>query len=232
MLTLLTYPRNGAVFSLSPFCVKAALLLTFSGQAWQREDLNDPRKMPHGKLPVLRTPGGLVPDSNTIRGWLEQKGADFDPDLSPGQRAQAQMLIRISEEAFYFQVVRDRWDNDAVWPTIRDKYFEDIPALVRRPVTNAIRRSVHKGLMFQGTGRYSDAERAERLEQDLHAISTLLNGQDFLFGARVSSADFSVASMLQAMGSTPVKTPFVTRVLDDPVLKPYVDRVFETVQLS
>ncbi|WP_291728052.1 glutathione S-transferase family protein [Leisingera sp. F5] len=231
MLTLLTYPNNGPVFSLSPFCVKAALLLAFSGQSWIREDLNDPRKMPHRKLPVLRTPGGLVPDSNAIRAWLEQQGADFDSALGTRDRAQAQMLIRMAEDTLYFHVVRDRWDNDAVWPTIRDSYFQEIPALIRRPVTGAIRRSVHNGLMFQGTARFNETERNQRLHQDLRALADLLKGQDFLFGAQISSADFSVASMLQAMGTTPVRTALVSRILDDTVLQPYVDRVFETVPL-
>ncbi|WP_435660878.1 glutathione S-transferase family protein [Leisingera caerulea] len=231
MLTLLTYPRNGAIFSLSPFCVKAALLLAFSGKNWTREDLNDPRGMPHRKLPVLRTPGGLVPDSSAIRAWLEQQGTDFDAALGARDRAQAQMLIRMAEGTLYFHVVRDRWDNDAVWPTIRDKYFHEIPALIRRPVTGAIRRSVHNGLVFQGTARFSEDERNQRVEQDLQAITALLKGQDFLFGPQISSADFSVASMLQAMGTTPVRTDLVARILDDTVLKPYVNRVFETVPL-
>lgn len=231
MLTLLTYPRNGAVFSLSPFCVKAALLLAFSGQSWTREDLNNPSGMPHRKLPVLRTPGGLVPDSSAIRAWLEQQGTDFDVALGSRDRAQGQMLIRMAEDTLYFHVVRDRWDNDAVWPVIRDKYFQEIPALIRRPVTGAIRRSVHKGLMFQGTARFSEDERYQRADQDLTAIAALLKGQDFLFGSQISSADFSVASMLQAMGTTPVRTALVARILDDAVLKPYVNRVFEAVPL-
>ncbi|MGR3761376.1 glutathione S-transferase family protein [Roseobacteraceae bacterium NS-SX3] len=231
MLTLLTYPRHGAVFSFSPFCVKAALLLAFSGVTWRREDLNDPRRMPHSKLPVLRTPGGLVADSSGIRAWLEQRGTAFDPGLGPREQAQAQVLIRMAEDTLYFCVVQDRWANDAVWPTLRDKYFSELPAVIRRPVTSAIRRSVRKGLHFQGTARFSETERRERIELDLRAVAELLRGQDFLFGSSVTSADFSVAAMLQALASNPVKTPLAERVLGDGVLIPYVNRVFETVPL-
>ncbi|MEM7320974.1 MAG: glutathione S-transferase N-terminal domain-containing protein, partial [Pseudomonadota bacterium] len=73
MLTLLTYPAAFGLFSASPFCVKAAYMLELSGQKWMRSDLLDPRKMPHRKLPVLRTPERLLPDSDGIRYWLEQK---------------------------------------------------------------------------------------------------------------------------------------------------------------
>ncbi|PCJ07211.1 MAG: hypothetical protein COB16_12095 [Rhodobacteraceae bacterium] len=169
MLTLLTYPRHGDVFSFSPFCVKAALLLTYSGQDWQREDLKDPRRMPHRKLPVLRTPSGLVPDSSEIR----------------------------------------------------------------RPVTHSIRRSVCTGLAFQGIGRFQESDRKARLEQDLQAVTTLLKDSPFLMGGQITSVDFSVAAMLQAMRSTMVETSLVRRISDDPVLSGYVDRVFhEAVPLS
>jgi glutathione S-transferase len=229
MLTLLTYPRNDTAFSLSPFCVKAALLLTYAGVSWQREDLNDPRKMPHGKLPVLRTPERLIADSTEIRLWLEAQETDFDTDLSQSEQAQAQALIRMAEDSLYFHIVYDRWANDKAWPVIRDTYFTDIPALIRRPVASGIRRSVLKGLGFQGTGRFSNEQRAARLEQDLDALRTQLEGRSFLMGDKVTSVDFSVAPMLQAMCGTPAATALVTLIKEDSVLCSYVDRVFKVV---
>ena len=95
MLTLLTYPAGYGQFSLSPFCVKAAYLLHLSGQPWKRQDLNDPRKMPHAKLPVLRTEDRLVPDSDGIRYWLEERGAVFDAGLNTRQSGQSQALITL-----------------------------------------------------------------------------------------------------------------------------------------
>jgi len=226
MLTLMTYPRNGAVFSLSPFCVKAALLLSFAKVPWQREDLNDPRKMPHRKLPVLRTANRLIADSSEIRRYLEEQGTDFDPELSVREKAQAQALASMAEDSLYFYVVRDRWDNDQVWPTIRDNYFSEIPALIRRPITGAIRRSVHQGLQFQGLGRFSDSDRMQRLDTQLLAISSLLKEHPFLMGNHLTSADLSVAAMLQALRSTMVQTPTVDRISGDVVLSGYVDRIF------
>ena len=154
MLTLLTFPQAFGLYSASPFCVKAAYMLHLSGQTWQRSDMLDPRKMPHGKLPVLRTPERLLPDSDGIRRWLEAKGTDFDAGLTDIQKGQARALIRMAEDHLYFQVVMDRWGNDDVWPILRAKFFDTVPRLIRRPVTNALRKSVLRGLDMQGVSRF------------------------------------------------------------------------------
>jgi hypothetical protein len=71
MIDLLTYPPMNQQFSASPFCTKAACLLALSGQPWRREDMLDPRKMPYGKLPVIRAEGRNIPDSDGIRAYLK-----------------------------------------------------------------------------------------------------------------------------------------------------------------
>ncbi len=231
MLTLLTYPSAFGLFSASPFCVKAAYMLQLSGQRWQRSDLLDPRKMPHRKLPVLRTPERLVPDSDTIRNWLEAQGTEFDKGLSDMQKGQSRALIRMAEEHLYFQIVLDRWGNDEVWPILRDTFFNEVPGLIRRPVTNAIRKSVLKGLEAQGVSRFAEAERMDRIERDLEAISAFLWHAPFLMGERPTSADLSVGPMLAAMRSTPAKTPLTERIKSDRLLSDYIDRMDNAISL-
>lgn len=231
MLVLYTYPRGFGQFSLSPFCVKAAALLEMSGLDWSRRDLDDPRKMPHAKLPVLHTEARLIPDSDNIRRFLESEGAIFDPDLTDMQRAQSHALIRMAEEHLYFNLVLDRWGDDAVWPTIRETYFAKIPALLRKPVANGLRRSLMRGLKSHGIARFSPEERLARVEQDLQAIQSLLWQGKFLMGDRPTSADFSVGPMLAAIRSTPVKTRLSRRVAQDAQLSDYIDRLEEAVPL-
>ncbi|MGR3678996.1 MAG: glutathione S-transferase family protein [Paracoccaceae bacterium] len=232
MLTLLTYPGGPNSFSLSPFCVKSAMLLSYAGVPWQREDLTDPRKMPHQELPVLKTEKRLVPDSDGIRECLEQSGTDFDPGLNAVEKAQARALVRMAEEHLYFHVVQDRWANDRVWAVLRDKFFGSVPSLIRRPVSNGIRKSVLKGLGFQGTGRFSATERRDRIERDLRALSDLLKDRNFLLGDQISSADFSVAPVLLAMRETPARTELRDRVTSDPVFSAYLDRVSHAVPIK
>ncbi|WP_237212616.1 glutathione S-transferase family protein [Ruegeria lacuscaerulensis] len=232
MLTLLTFPAAFGLFSASPFCVKTALMLQHSGQRWQRSDMLDPRKMPHQKLPVLRTPGRLVPDSDLIRDWLETQGADFDKGLSDVQKAQSRALIRMAEEHLYFQVVLDRWGNDEVWPILRDLFFTEIPALIRRPVSNSIRKSVLKGLGAQGVSRFSDMERKDRIERDLEAISAFLWQSPFLLGNHPTAADMSVGPVLASMRATPADTPLTRRIKQDNLLNSYVDRMEQAIPLA
>lgn len=231
MLTLLTFPSTFGLFSASPFCVKTALMLQQSGQHWRRSDMLDPRKMPHQKLPVLRTPDRLLPDSDLIRDWLEAQGANFDSGLSDVEKAQSRALIRMAEEHLYFHIVLDRWGNDEVWPILRQTFFNTIPALIRKPVSNSVRKSVLKGLASQGVARFSQAERSDRLERDLEALSAHLRQSPFLLGDRPTAADMSVGPMLAAMRATPADTPMTRRIKQDSLLSNYTDRMEQAIPL-
>ncbi len=231
MLTLLTYPAGFGQFSLSPFCVKAAYLLAASGMPWQREDISDPRRMPMQKLPVLRTPERLVADSTNIQSYLSHRGAMFDPKLSEIERARAMLLIRMAEEHLYFHLVLDRWGNEAAWPAIRETYFKEVPALLRRPVANGLRKSVLRGLKTQGLGRFTAQQRLDRADQDFRVISTHLWNGPFLLGDAPTSADFSVAAILAAIRSTPVPTPMQRRVDADVQFTDYLERMTAAVPL-
>lgn len=229
MLTLITYPETFGSPAASPFCVKAMYLLNAAGVAWQREDTNDPRKMPRAKLPVLRTPDGLVHDSDNIRAWLEQHGHEFDQGLSDLDRATSRAFIRMAEEHMYFHIVLDRWGRDDVWPAIRDQYFHEIPPVLRGFITRGLRKTLIKGMDAQGLGRMPEAERMERLEKDLSAISARLWDGPFLFGDTATAADASVAPILDNMRKTPVETPLSKRIGDDQQLCDYMDRVHATM---
>lgn len=224
MQTLITFPANFGSVSASPFCIKAAWLLKWSGQPWARQDMNDPRKMPHGKLPVLQVGTVMHSGSDAIATYLQTRGADFWGDIAPQDRATGQAFIRMAEDHMYFHLVMDRWGNDAVWPVIRDAYFADIPAILRGFITGRIRARALEGVRWQGIGRLTGAERMLRLEPDLQAISVRV-AEGFLLGDSPTLADVSVASVLEAMAACPVKTTLSARVSEDAVLMAYVGRM-------
>lgn len=230
MITLLTFAPSFGEPAASPFCTKAIWLLQMSGQPWQRQDLADPRKMPHAKLPVIRHADRLIPDSDNIRTYLEKQGADFDAGLSDMEKATSRAFIRMAEEHMYFHIVMDRWGDDTVWPRIRDTYFNTIPKLLRGIITGQLRRGLLKGMNAQGLGRLSPAERLQRIEPDLCAITTRLWHSPFLFGDHPTAADASVAAMLGNMRATPGRTLLKTRIAEDEILCRYIDRMYATIQ--
>lgn len=231
MITLITYGPSFGQPAASPFCIKAIWLLNMSGQPWQREDTPDPRKMPKAKLPAIRVGQQIIPDSDNIRSYLEQQGADFDAGLSDMEKATSRAFIRMAEEHMYFHVVMDRWVDDSVWPAIRDTYFAMIPKLLRGIITNRLRKTVIKGMHSQGIGRFTPQERLERIEPDLQAITTRLWQGPFLFGDQPTAADASVASMLANMRATPGKTLLKTRIAEDEILCRYIDRASDSMEV-
>ena len=231
MITLLTYPETFGEFAASPFCTKAGYLLEMSGQAWEREDTFDPRPFKYGKLPAIRVDNEVICDSDNIRRYLEKKGADFDAGLSADDRASARAFTVMAEQHMYFHGALDRWGDDQVWPVVRDTYFAMIPKWVRGFVTGKMRKELMKGMHSQGLGRFSVAERLERLELDLRAITARLETRPFLFGETPCSADASVAAMLGNMRASPVPTPQSKRVADDAVLVGYIEAMENAVKI-
>lgn len=226
MIQLLTFPPAFGLFSSSPFCVKAAYLLNMSGLPWEPEETTDPRKMPFGKLPVIRTDDGkLIADTAQIRAHLEGLGHDFDAGLSPKERAQAHAITRMVEEHLYFHLLLDRWGNPEVWPQVRDVFFSGMPPGLRQVLAWAVRRQILKSVDMQGIGRLGTDQRLQRAAADLDSIRVQLRDGPFLFGATPCSADASVAPMLAAVMATPAETALKRLVSQDGVLPAYVERV-------
>lgn len=224
MLNLLVFPTNFGQLGGSPFCLKAICLLNMSGQDW-KNSLADVRKMPKAKLPVLKVGDRLIPDSENIRTFLEQQGADFDAGLSDTERAASTAFIRMAEEHLYFQLVADRWLRDDTWPITRDTFLGMIPKPVRVVIGGKLRKNLRSGLHTQGIGRFSETERAERVAKDLEAIKLQLGDKPYLFGDAPTAADASVCPMLSGLSTIPLPTEVSCLVKNDDMLMGYIGRM-------
>lgn len=231
MLSLLTFPAGFGLFSMSPFCIKSAMMLQLSGQPWQRSDLLDPSEMPHRKLPVLETPVGRIADSDGIRIWLEEQGAEFDEGLGDAERAHARAWVRLAEYHLGLHLLQMRWNDDTVWTEVRDQIFQPVPGPMRDQISAPVRQEIQNGLQWQGIACFTEAERMQRLEQDLKPISGLAADRPFLMGDRITSADLSMAPFLASMLNTSENSSVSKRLRDDKILCAYLARVFETVPL-
>ncbi|QGX99967.1 glutathione S-transferase family protein [Roseovarius faecimaris] len=225
MLTLLTFGPSFEMPSHSPFCVKAMALLHLSGQDWQPKYLSDPRKMPLGRLPVLKTAEGrLIPDSAHIQAYLEAEGAAFDAGLSAQDKARSHALIRMVEGHLAAGMAHDRWLRDECWPEVREAFFNRVPRMMRGPVSGMIRRKVRAAMMINGIAQFSEEERLARLAQDLETISTTLGTGPFLFGERPTAADAAIAPVLDMIRTLPCDTGLRRLVRGSPALMGYIKR--------
>ena len=226
MLKLISSPPAFGEPSASPFVVKAMCLLQMAGVEWQASGKGDPRKAPKGKLPLLIDGETLIPDSEEIRSYLEQKyNVDFDQGLTSEQRATSRAVIRMMDEHLYFIVVHERWLNDANWEIAREVFFGMIPKLLRGLITSKLRKKVRDSMAAQGIGRHSDAERVARADEDIPAAMALLGGKPFIFGDTPTAADASAAPMIGAIATLPTDTPLRKRVVEDADLMAYLARV-------
>lgn len=224
MLTLITFPGGFGQPSHSPFCVKAMGLLRLAGQEWRPNYVTNPSKMPLGRLPVLKTQNRLIPDSYFIQEWLESRGADFYPGLNARDRARGHALIRMTEENLRLGLVHERWLNDDCWEIMRESFFAEVPRMLRKPVSNAIRKKARVGLLAHGIAQFSEADRQSRLQQDLEAISAQLAGKQFMFGGMATAADAAIVPVLDGLRGLPVETGVRSLVRAMPDLMEYVDR--------
>lgn len=207
MLKLMTFPAGFGEPSLSPFCLKAMILLDLSGQPWEPEWLTMPPDTGYGKLPILRTPDGPVPDSNFILAWLEAQGADLFPGLGAGQRAHAHAIIRMVEEHLRLFLVHDRWVRDDGWAVLEPAVFGGMPRPLRLVVPGLVRKGIRKSLRNQGIGRFSNAHAAQATAADLDVLQQRLGDEPWLFGSRPTAADAAVVPVLSALDKLPGDTP-------------------------
>lgn len=224
MLHLLTFPPGFDEPSLSPFCVKAMILLEMAGQEWRPEWTAMPPRASYGKLPALRTPDGLIPDSHFIQDWLESQGAELFPGLSAREVAQARAVTVMVEQGLRLGLVNDRWLRDDCWPHLERLAFGGMPAPLRLVVPGMVRGGIRKLLKKQGMATYSEEHRLRILRADLDALDTQLRDRPWLFGAVPTAADAAVLPVLSMLDNLPCDTPLRQLVRRRDSLLAYVTR--------
>ncbi len=224
MLTLLTFPGSDGLPSHSPFCVKAMGLLILSGQRWNVEYVHDLATMPLGRVPVLRADGRLIPDSHHIQAHLESLGAEFNPGLTPQDRARSHMLIRMVEENLRMGLVHDRWLHPDVWPILSQIFFAPVPDPGRAEIAAQARDQVQAGLISHGIAQFDEADRLARMEHDLNALTLTLGDRPYLFGARPTAADAATVPVLDMILRLPAPTGLRALAQARPSLQAYVTR--------
>lgn len=224
MLKLLTFRGGFDEPSSSPFCVKAMILLDMAGVDWAPDWRDMPGPDTWDKLPALEASGALVPDSTFIAQWLEARGHDLHPGLTPLQRAQTHAILRMVEENLRYGLVHDRWLDEAAWPAMLEQVFGGLPPHLLDVVPAQIRAGIRDFLTKQGMANIPEDKRAQRLNADLDALEALLGDNPWLFGDRPVLADAATLPVLSMIDHLPQASALRDSLRARPALMAYVQR--------
>lgn len=225
MITLHTFGPAFGMPDPSPFVMKADILLQMAGVPYASKR-TDVRKAPKGKLPYITDANGtVVADSTLIRFHLERHyGIDFDPGLSPAERATAWAFEKLCEDHLYWVAMRERWLVDANFDKGPRHFFDALPAPLRPIVIAKVRRDVRNALHGQGLGRHTASEMEEIAARTIQSIADFLADKPFLMGERPCGADAFVLPAIAHVLCDHFDTPSRDRAGLFPNLIAYRDR--------
>ena len=208
MVTLYGFGPAFGLPDLSPFVIKAELLLKLSGLPY-RVEVGNLGKSPKHKLPYIDDAGTIVPDSTLIRMHLEARHAvDFDKGLSPAEKGTAWAIEKMLEDHVYWIVARERWLDDASFDRGPRRYFDEkVPALIRPLVIAMVRRQVRSNLRGQGTGRFTPDETERITARAIDAAAGVLGDRDWLGGASPIGADATLLAFMTSLLCPHFDTP-------------------------
>lgn len=230
MLTLVTLPPAFGMRNVSPFCLKAEMLLTALELPFDLQTETNPAKAPKGKLPYLIDGQTRIADSELIAEYLDEKteGRVY-AGLDATQRSQGLALARLAEDHFYWIMVASRWLDDDWWPNVVQGFFGFVPGAIRPLATSAARRQVRKTYHLQGLGRHSLEEQRDFARRDLEAMTAAVPDGGFLFGGQPNIYDFTLAGMMAGVYDNQPAT-WVTEIAREyPGLRDYTERVQDAV---
>ena len=225
-LELVTLPAAFGLRNVSPFCVKAEMLLTHVGLEFTKSDIVDPRKAPKGKLPYLVENGEKLADSELIALRVDAltNGAVFG-GLSAEANARGYAYTRLVEDHLYWLVVASRWLDDAWWPNVVEGFFGFVPGFIRGFAAGGARKQVRQTLDLHGLGRHDRADQIGFARRDLAALDAAVVGGGFLVSDAPCIHDFAVAGFLATVYDQKPPTWINPIAEEFPALKDYTERV-------
>jgi glutathione S-transferase len=207
MITLYGFGPQAGLPDISPFVMKAEVLLKMAGLPY-RTDTTGFRKAPKGKLPYIADGGEIVADSTFIRWHLERRyQIDFDRGLTAEQKAVAWAFEKMAEDNLYWVIVDQRWMDDQNFDRGARNFFAAVPALMRPLVIAMVRRKVRGTLHAQGMGRLGSDEKAALGGRSIEAIASFLDDKPFLMGAEPCGADASLLAFVAGILCPQFRSP-------------------------
>ncbi|MDJ0514091.1 MAG: glutathione S-transferase family protein [Methyloceanibacter sp.] len=227
MITLYTFGRAFGLPDMSPFVMKAEMLLKLAGLDY-RTDSGGFSKAPKGKLPYIDDDGEIIADSTFIRRHIEHKyGFDFDKGLDAEQRATAWAFERMFEDHIYWTFLHARWMDEGNFNRGPLAYFERMPIPMRFIVPRMARRQLKAQIMGHGMGRHTDEEIVSLGTRSLDAAADFLGHKTFMMRYEPSGLDATAFAFLAGALCPVFETPLRTAAERHGNIKAYVSRMAE-----
>ncbi|KAI8827102.1 uncharacterized protein EV422DRAFT_512644 [Fimicolochytrium jonesii] len=196
-----TYKGTG-LWNMSPACWKLETYLRLVKVPHVQKTIITASDSPTKTAPWIRYNDFVLSDSQRIIRWLEKEGISngLDAHLTAEQKGQSTAIQYLLEEGVYWMMLYDRWQHEANWPTIRDLFFEPVPAVMRSFIANRVRSQTVMALRKQKLGRLSYEEILEMHGNCVEALSNLLGDKRyFLSDAQPSSVDATAFAQIANM---------------------------------
>lgn len=232
-IELWQFPPAFGLMNPSPFCMKVEVFLRLAGLPYRCNNGALPTRAPKGKLPVLRDGDVLVPDSQAIIAYLQQRYAERLPDaLTAPETGVQHALRRMLEEHTYFGAVWQRWIDEAGWLAVKPTFFGALPPVLRSAVPALVRRKIRRDLLGQGIGRHKPGEIVDRLCEDVDAIAEILGAQAYFAGNDPGAIDACTYAFAANLLWAPFDTPVRAHARRHPNLVAYAGRMKQRVGMS
>lgn len=198
-------PRDGLA-DLSPFVLKVDAYMRFADIPFEsKPDYRNSRRAPHGKLPYINDDGKIIPDSEFIIAYLQEKfDVQLDSKLTEKEKSASYLIGKSLDESLYWCLVYSRWAMDDTWGYIKKAYFSSMPYPLRKIVPLIARKQVLKSLYQQGMGRHSKVGVLTLTDRSLSALSSLLGSRPYFFGETPSTFDAIAFGFLAQFICVPV----------------------------
>lgn len=220
MIQLYLYPPIWGLPSLSPFCSKVYYYLKWFNFEFEVITVNNPRKGPKGKFPIIKDGAEIIADSEFIIRTLNQK---YRTHLSI--TAEEYPILRLVEEHLYFIILYSRWIDPIGKPIIDTAFKPFFPIGSAKLCLYLIRHQLKRQGYYQGIARHSREEVYQKGIDDLLAVETYLRQKSL----KRTLIDVTLYPFLNTINNTPINNPLKTFISDSQTISDYLNHLNEIV---
>jgi glutathione S-transferase len=186
----------------------------------------DTRKGPKRKSPWIEDGDVRIGDTELILAHLERtRGKKLDTNLSPLDRARADILRRMLEEHYHQVFEYELLVRDEGFAELRKLMASKMPAPVLALIAPMMRRGFKKHLFERGIARHSPDEVTAMGRADIDALATWLGDRPWFVSDQPTKADASAFGLLASSIRSTLPTPTCSYARTKSNLVDFVERM-------